>query len=300
MGETLKRIISGVGIATFFGLSFNYNGFYNILLLIFVIIVIVLSFKEFYDLIEHKNLGRIYQKTGIFFGLWLMILFYVKSQKALFMADFPYLTKALKVFELDFTSLSALFFIMFLVIFFLRIKNDEIENTMFSSLATFFPMIYIALPVSFIFLIKGMSDGHGTFYIWLVSWITIFSDTMAYFSGKFLGRHKVGFAVSPNKTWEGYIGGLLGQTAITIGFYAIAKNYFDTPDLSYLQVGIFASVLYIIAVLGDLTESLFKRDAKIKDSGSFIPGHGGILDLLDAMFFTLPGFYYTYQFIKVL
>lgn len=110
-------------------------------------------------------------------------------------------------------------------------------------------------------------------------------DTAAYFAGKALGRHKLHPKVSPNKTWEGAIGGLVGSA---LGGWLLVV-ILDLP-LATLPAILYALVGGAIAQVGDLAESLVKRAFGVKDSGTLLPGHGGLLDRIDAMIFALPFF----------
>ena len=113
--------------------------------------------------------------------------------------------------------------------------------------------------------------------VMMTVWI---ADTAAYFAGKKYGRHKLAPAVSPGKTWEGVAGAMLGVTA-----YGVVLS--QAFDLSYwLVVGLLA--LTVLSIVGDLFESLLKRQAGIKDSSNLLPGHGGVLDRIDGLTSTLP------------
>jgi phosphatidate cytidylyltransferase len=108
-------------------------------------------------------------------------------------------------------------------------------------------------------------------------------DTGAYYVGKNVGRHRMAPSVSPNKTWEGLAGGI----AATAGGVAVFHSVWPLP-LTWLQVMTAAVVLAVVAPLGDLIESQYKRDTGIKDSSNLIPGHGGLLDRTDSLFFAAP------------
>jgi phosphatidate cytidylyltransferase len=119
--------------------------------------------------------------------------------------------------------------------------------------------------------------------------ITKLTDIGAYVSGKLLGRHKLSPLISPKKTWEGLVGGVLVAMVASVG---LVKWF---PQALGSLVGIHAWILGLVlsgaSVIGDLGESVVKRDAHVKDSGSFIPGIGGALDLVDSLLFSLPVFY---------
>ena len=126
----------------------------------------------------------------------------------------------------------------------------------------------------------------GCALIWILFTCTWASDTFAYFVGSAFGSHKLASSISPKKTVEGFLGSIVGTTLTGI---LIGHFLFGFP-LIYMAAAGF--LLAIVATLGDLVESVIKRFAGIKDSGFIIPGHGGVLDRFDSIFFTAPIFYY--------
>lgn len=129
---------------------------------------------------------------------------------------------------------------------------------------------------------------------WAGVWATFFPlvivwscDTAAMFAGKLIGGPKFAPVVSPGKTWAGTIAGVLVPVAVAPGYYALALRPFGVL-LELWQVVAFALVLSIVGQIGDLVESLFKREAGFKDSSDIIPGHGGVLDRFDSLYFVLP------------
>ncbi len=121
-------------------------------------------------------------------------------------------------------------------------------------------------------------------FFFLVIWI---SDSGAYYTGRLLGKHKLAPTISPGKTWEGCIGGMLGA----LGAAALSAYTFF-PELLLTAALPLAAVMNVLAVLGDLTESAIKRGAGKKDAASILPGHGGFLDRLDSLLFNAPLLYY--------
>lgn len=109
------------------------------------------------------------------------------------------------------------------------------------------------------------------------------SDTAAYFAGRSFGKHKLAVTISPGKTWEGVIGAL-----IAVLIYALVWNYLTEEKFLSLFLVPLLLVLVVLGIIGDLFESLVKRHAGVKDSGNILPGHGGILDRIDALTSTLP------------
>lgn len=126
-------------------------------------------------------------------------------------------------------------------------------------------------------------------YVWLVYIIAFGSDTFAYFSGKMFGKHKLYPEVSPNKTIEGAIGGIIGCTIISL-------IYFDYLRINkYIYIIIFSVSASVFSMAGDLAASKIKRENGIKDFGNMLPGHGGILDRFDSVLFVAPTVYYFIQ-----
>lgn len=138
----------------------------------------------------------------------------------------------------------------------------------------------------------ALDNFYGAKLVLLVCLLVWAADSGAYFAGKTFGKRKMSPAVSPNKTIEGLIGGII--TAIIIGW--IAASAFDIRfESTTTMLGIFIATI-IISVLGDLVESMFKRASGIKDSGTIIPGHGGILDRIDSLTAAFPVFAFLYFF----
>jgi phosphatidate cytidylyltransferase len=133
---------------------------------------------------------------------------------------------------------------------------------------------------------------HGSLWVALAIAVTFACDTGAYFVGRGLGRHKLAPAVSPGKTIEGGVGGLLAA----FGFTVLARYTFF-PALTWLDCVLVGLAAGVLGPIGDLTESLLKRSAGVKDSGNLIPGHGGMLDRIDAVLFVGA---YVYWHVRLL
>lgn len=164
-------------------------------------------------------------------------------------------------------------------------------------------IFYVGFAFSHLLLLRFWGDGqmlaspvgdmsYGCALIWIAFLGTWSSDTFAYFTGSLLGSHKLCPSISPNKTIEGFLGGLLGTTLVVTGL-GIA---FSLPLLPMAGLGV---GIALVATLGDLVESVIKRYTGIKDSGSLIPGHGGVLDRFDSVMFTVPLVYYFVQIVHL-
>jgi phosphatidate cytidylyltransferase len=142
-------------------------------------------------------------------------------------------------------------------------------------------LLYGSVGLTAVSALRLMPDGMAWCVAALV--ITWANDTTAYFAGRFLGRHKMYPEVSPNKTWEGFAGGLVGSV---IGMFIARGGFFPVFTVTdCLLLGVFGGIL---GPMGDLCESMLKRAYGVKDSGRIIPGHGGILDRIDALLFNAP------------
>lgn len=143
------------------------------------------------------------------------------------------------------------------------------------------PPLLARAPLSFLQLEPGAA------WIVCVMTITFVNDTGAYFTGRALGRHRMAPYISPKKSWEGALGGLITATASGVALVTLLGL-----PITALMGGLLGAVGSITGQAGDLAESLIKRQVDIKDSGNIIPGHGGILDRIDSLLFTAPVLYY--------
>jgi phosphatidate cytidylyltransferase len=156
---------------------------------------------------------------------------------------------------------------------------------------TLFGLMYVPWLLNFIQKIYFF-PGHetqGKFYVLYYILVTKFSDTGAYAVGSLIGKHKMIPRISPGKTWEGFGGAIVVSTLASVVFAHLAKG--QMPEMTTLHAVILGVILSTAAVIGDLIESIFKREAGVKDSGNFFPGIGGILDLLDSLLFNAPLMY---------
>lgn len=189
-------------------------------------------------------------------------------------------------FNNDFSSLFNLLIALTLIALIIPVINLKI--TFIDSAITILGFLYVGVFFSFLPMISEKASGN--FYVWLVfigAWIT---DTCAYYSGKFFGKHKLCPKVSPKKTIEGSIGGVIG-TALISGIYGfVISNFADVmPVYHFVIVGLICGIL---SQFGDLVASSIKRYVDIKDYSNLIPGHGGILDRFDSILFTNVVVYY--------
>ncbi|HEX4264090.1 MAG TPA: CDP-archaeol synthase [Verrucomicrobiae bacterium] len=156
---------------------------------------------------------------------------------------------------------------------------------------TLFGLMYVPWLLNFIQKInyfQGLGI-NGKFYVLYFILVTKFSDTGAYAVGSLIGKHKMIPRISPGKTWEGFGGAIAVSTVASVLFAHFFRD--KLAGMNWIHAVILGVVLSICAVVGDLIESLFKREAGVKDSGHLFPGIGGILDLLDSLLFNAPIMY---------
>jgi phosphatidate cytidylyltransferase len=183
--------------------------------------------------------------------------------------------------------LSAGFLATFVLGFVLHAISGTRAPTTAALGSTILGSAWIGLGLGFVLLLREMHDQARLIAFAVV--LTVFAaDTVAYFTGRLIGRHSLAPRLSPKKTWEGLVGGALA--GIFVAFVAL----YDTRH-HYLSVGqavVLGFVVVTAAVLGDLFESALKRDLEVKDTGSLLGGHGGMLDRVDALLFAAPAAYF--------
>mgnify|MGYP001828291617 CR=1 FL=1 len=151
-------------------------------------------------------------------------------------------------------------------------------------------LIYVTIPLSMLLHIDRFYP-KGNLWILFLLVVIFASDTGAFYFGKFFGRHKLHERISPGKTWEGAIGGLLSSIFVSVAFFkAIPLNQVGLKMLAL------AASLCVAGQIGDLAESMLKRNHGVKDSGRILPGHGGILDRIDGLLFSTPLLYIYLSF----
>lgn len=188
--------------------------------------------------------------------------------------------------------------VLFIILISILAKTVIANNsfTMNDAAFSFIGILYIGLSFihllllrftdnSMYFSVYSASLPAGAAYMWLALIGTWANDTFAFFIGSQIGKHKLCPAISPGKTIEGSVGGLIGS----ILAISALGNFLDLPSVHFISIGILVG---ITAPLGDLVESALKRFAGVKDSGNLLPGHGGILDRFDSIMLSVPAVYY--------
>jgi len=162
-------------------------------------------------------------------------------------------------------------------------------------------ILYVGWLLGHVVSLRGLTDSYGSDilgrnWVFFALLATVASDTAAFFIGRAIGRHKLAPQISPNKTWEGAIAGVIGAVIFSLLFTPpelfSLTNPLHIQGLSYWEAILLGALVSVFSQLGDLAESLLKRNAKVKDSGNLFPGHGGVLDRLDSIIFAGVVVYY--------
>ena len=155
-------------------------------------------------------------------------------------------------------------------------------------MAAFFGVVYVAVMLSFIYLTRNLPD--GKFLVWLIFLCSWGCDTCAYCVGMLIGKHKMAPVLSPKKSIEGAVGGVVGAALLGVIYAAATQG-------KMAEYALICGVGALISMVGDLAASAIKRNQNIKDYGKLIPGHGGILDRFDSVIITAPVIYYLAKLI---
>ncbi len=253
--------------------------------------VALVTVQEFLKLIENFGVEPLRLPTYLVVGMFfLLLVFNVGQEKPLLSTDIFGIVAA-------FAATIAAF--IFLTI---AMRRENLATGYPAAAASAFAFAYIALPLAM--LVQLRQQWAGAFlilYLLLVVWS---GDILAYFVGKSIGRHLMAPRISPKKTWEGAVASMVASLTVggAVFYYSLPVStrflqwgliqrrdgMFGLERPALLPILMLTAVLNIAAQLGDLVESLIKRGAAVKDSGTILPGHGGMLDRIDALLFAAP------------
>ena len=266
----LTRILSGTVLLIITALC-NYFG--GALLLVVLFLSSEIGLFEFYRAIgilkDGKKINAVTSIGYVLTAVYYALLYFRENSE-------------LQLFSI----IAAIVFTMGIYVFkFPKLHADTIAYSVFG-------FVYVGVMISFIYRVRNLENGIYT--VWLIIIVSWLCDTCAYFTGMALGKHKLAPILSPKKSIEGAIGGILGA-AIAGFFYA---KYMLEPLMSGCTIPIVIICILGAAIsqIGDLSASAIKRNHNIKDYGTLIPGHGGILDRFDSVIFTAPMIYFLLSF----
>jgi phosphatidate cytidylyltransferase len=262
---------------------------------VFTAAIALLTIHEFLKLTESYGVKPLRLPTYIFAGLFFVLLAINAGNEK------PLLSTAIFVYALAFSAAIAPF--LFLTI---ATRREDLGSGYSAAAAAVFAFGYIALPLGM--LVQLRQQWAGAFYLLYLLLVVWAGDIFAYFVGKSMGRHLMAPRISPKKTWEGAVASLIASVVVgwllfhyalplssamlSIGLITRRDGLFGLEQPSIVPIIVLTIVLNIAAQLGDLVESLLKRGAGVKDSGTILPGHGGMLDRIDALLFAAPILWY--------
>lgn len=278
-----RRLLSSVLLwSMVIGALFTDKFFSDVIFLVVMLLIAGFGLQEFYELCEKRNL--------VTFKIWGMI-----AACGMILSTWCYLSGRFVPAKSPIQANS--FETSILIIFVLGLCLRQFlsrSNTMgiVAISTTLFGLMYVPWLLNFFQKINyypfvTVTSGHVYLFYFIA--ITKFSDLGAYAVGSLIGKHKMIPRISPGKTWEGFTGAILTSTLLSLLFLKLAGKHLQ--GLTPLHAIILGVLLSASAVVGDLIESLFKREAGVKDSGRFFPGIGGMLDLMDSLLFNAPLMY---------
>ena len=279
--ETLIRLASALVALPIYFFTIITDYFFSLPILFISLLITLICLYEFYKISENNG-AKPFVASGIVAAVFVNILMYLYGNgKVIGFSSF---------YSMDAKYIFIVIVLFVSIISMLQLFKRPLEGGINSLAVTVLGLVLIVIPFSHIILMKFLRD--GVFYIMLLNLAVILNDVAAYFGGVLLGKHKIGFPVSPNKSWEGYCFALLFSVLSMIIFNQACLAFFNRELFSMIEAAIAGVLISVGAGVGDLIESAVKRDGGIKDSGSIVPGHGGMWDVFDAMIFTMPLFYY--------
>ncbi|MCX7678272.1 MAG: phosphatidate cytidylyltransferase [Spirochaetes bacterium] len=276
---TITRIISAAIGLPIYVLFLYTDKFFKIPTLLVSLVITVVCLLEYYQIAHKSDLEKPHIGFGVISAIALNVLMYLYA-----FGGWGY------VRMFDARALLFLTTILIVALLVYRLFAKPLTGGIYSLAVTAFGILYIVLFFSHTILIRALP--HGFQYLIVLNAVIMINDAAAYFGGISLGKHKTNFPASPNKSYEGYAFGLIFSVITMlvcnkIIIYTNAVSLFTWEEAIVLGIA-----LSIIGHLGDLIESAIKRDGAIKDSGSIIPGHGGMWDVFDALILATPIFYY--------
>lgn len=265
----LKRVLTmviGIGllVAIFVLDSFQWiNGslFFNLALTI----VSLMMTYEFYGALEKKGIKPM-KLFGYLMSIIILPIGFAKAETIIF---------------IYFLAFPVLLFACFVKSLWTNMKYNIIDIAV-----TILAPLYTVFLASFLAHTRAMDNGKGVWYVWFIFGGAWFTDIFAFLVGKTIGKHKFS-KISPNKSWEGCIAGLLGGILFFIVFTMILQNL-HIAELNYVIMGILGGIVSLVSQIGDFAASSIKRYCEIKDFSNIMPGHGGMLDRFDSILFVAP------------
>lgn len=272
MNELLKRTITGGFFVALVLVAFRFG---EVSTFILSGVVITIGLVEFFKMFHNEDQVSIPFKFAIFSGL---LIFVTQSLSLLSTSGEAWLS--VKVIELLSTVVLILLVVFLLIFELFRNKKNPIPNVS----TVIFGWLYLIVPFTLLLKIQVDFSKEAYIFLWGLFILVWSNDTFAYLSGRAFGKTKLFERISPKKTWEGTIGGVVFTFVSAFLF-----SYLSATSVVFWMCAV--PIVSFGSIFGDLFESALKRSVNCKDSGNILPGHGGVLDRFDAVIFAIPLFY---------
>jgi phosphatidate cytidylyltransferase len=246
--------------------------------LFLILAVSFLALREYYGLAEENGYPT-FRWFGVVAGLLIVVSVFLNG------------TGFAQVTENQLTA--AIISILIVALAIRSVLRGPSETLLSEWGVTLFGLFYVAWPLAHLLLIRDLrpQGQAATFLLFSMIWA---EDITAYLVGSRWGRHLIAESVSPKKTWEGTLAGIAGAVIVAVGFQlTLLRQQLQLPEAIVLAI-----ITAVLAFFSDLSESLLKRTAGVKDSSPLLPGHGGILDRFDSFLLSAPFYYYFWAFLK--
>ncbi len=281
MNETLRRVLTAFIVLPLVITSIFWGYQHSLAFFIIVLAASALMALELLSIVEIKRI-RVYKVISVASVSLILLSVYLSS----FRSD-----------NIQTELILLILLLSTIILFLFETFQITFRLTLETIASHILVLVYCGVAMTYLLKLQRLSP-YDLLYIWLITWMT---DTGAYFSGKYLGKHKMNLRASPNKTLEGFIGGLTISLLSGVLLVLLLPNHYNPEQSSFYSWPILIPVTLlfsIIAIFGDLAESIMKRSGGVKDSKSYIPGHGGMLDVMDSLVYTVPLFYFLQILLK--
>ena len=265
--KTIKRTITGIIALPILAVILIFSN--TIIMDIFTAIIACISMYEYFHCFKSTKKAKPSQYLGYIYCILIAFTHFVDERLLMY--------------------IMTLIIPLSLIALFTELVLSKGEKNLKDVAVTMLGICYIPLMIIYLSLIRNMNveyELNGRILVWFVLIASWGSDVFAYFVGRHFGKHKL-TKISPNKTVEGAIAGIVGAVILGI-IYAVLCNTIWNSGINYLVIGIIMAILSAVGQIGDLAASSIKRYCEIKDFSELIPGHGGMLDRIDSIIFVLP------------
>jgi phosphatidate cytidylyltransferase len=265
----LQRLISSLFLTALFFYTLLVSHTHIFFFLIVINILVAIGMYEILTFVEKKGVP-VFKLYVIFCGVVLLTTIFACVYKNIQSSDLA----------------ASVMLVLFFGLFILYSRKSDLSGSLLGVSASIATVFYVSWLFSFLVRINFLPGVDGRMYIFFIFFMVFLADVFAYFTGTWLGRHPLAPTISPKKTVEGAFGAAAGAL-----FGAAVSKFIFVPEVAWHHIISMGLLVGIISQIGDLFESILKRDAGVKDSGRILPGMGGVMDLIDGLLFCAPVLY---------